>query len=98
MMDFITILYGMEEDFLSKHREAGEKVLWETLARHVRNPERYITKLFTDILTGFEKSNDIFTEEVYKRLHSWKKYRNLSPEALCECLEAIFDFFVAKGK
>ncbi|MCX7677808.1 MAG: hypothetical protein N2316_01175 [Spirochaetes bacterium] len=97
MMSFLTLFYELEEDSFENHREIGEKILWKILARYIKDPENYISPLYTDIITHFEKSKAISINEISLKLCRKKKYRVLSEEAISYCVEGLFDFFVAKG-
>lgn len=97
MMDFLSPYYGFEEDSYDNHRAEAKKALWRALIRYTSNPSNYIKELFDDIVYEFETSGYISSEEISRKLQSNEKYGKLPPEAIDDCVSALFDLFVSKG-
>lgn len=97
MMDYISLFYSLEKDSPTRHQEQCSRVLWKVLAQYVNNTEEYLDHLTSDILKEFESTSSVSVNKIGTKLQRKKRYQKLPPDAIYECVESIFDYFVAKG-
>ncbi len=97
VMDFLGRHLGIVEDSFNNHADEALKVLWSSLARHINDPVPYIDALFRDITASFAGASIVSTKDAVIFLSSCATYRSIPLDALSDAVEALFDFFVAKG-